>query len=117
MTETATVAGAALIVTLLAMWATRPAPTCAMAPEPHRHLDLERGVDREHLATDVREAARVARRYAAHIAATPAGGGSPPTTPVFNDVAEPCQAGLSRQLLDAHDVTLDQVREATSRER
>ena len=31
MTETA-VAGAALIVTLLAMWATRPPPACAMAP-------------------------------------------------------------------------------------
>jgi hypothetical protein len=117
MTETATVAGAALIVMLLVMWATRPPPTCAMAPEPHRHLDLERGVDREHLATDVREAARIARRYAAHIAATQADGGSPPTTLAFNDVAEQCQASLSRQLMDAHDVTLEQVRAATSRER
>jgi hypothetical protein len=53
MTETTTVAGAALIVTLLAMWATRPPPACAMAPEPHRHLDLERGVDREHRARQV----------------------------------------------------------------
>ena len=117
MTETATVAGAALIVTILVMWATRPPPACAMAPEPHRHLDLERGVDREHLATDVREAARIARRHAAHIAATEADGGSPPATPAFNDVAERCQASLSRHLMDAHDVTLDQVREATSRER
>ncbi len=117
MTETVTVAGAALIVTILVMWATRPPPTCAMAPEPHRHVDLERGVDREHLATDVREAARIARRYAAHIAATQGEGGSPPATPAFNDVAERCQTSLSRQLMDAHDVSLDQVREAMSRER
>ena len=117
MTETATVAGAALIVTLVAMWATRPSPTCAMAPEPHRHLDLQRGVDREHLDTDVREAARTARRYAAHIAATQVDGGSPPTTPAVNDVAEQCQASLSRHLMDAHDVTLEQVRAATSNTR
>ena len=117
MTETAAVAGAALVVTLLAMWATRPPPTCAMAPEPHRHLDLERGVDREHLDTDVREAARIARRYAAHIAATQADGANPPTTPPFNDAVEPCRASLSTQLIHAHNVTLEQVREATSRER
>jgi hypothetical protein len=117
MSETAAVAGAALIVTLLAMWATRPPPTCAMALEPHRHLDLERGVDREHLATDVRETARIARRWAARIARTPADADSPPTTPAGNDVAEQCQASFSRQLMDAHDVTLEQLRAATSRER
>jgi hypothetical protein len=117
MTETATVAGAALIVTLLAMWATRPPPTCAMAPEPHRRLDLARGVDREHLGTDVRETARIARRYAAHIGGAPADADNPPTTPAVNDVAEQCQASLSRQLIDAHNLTIEQVRAATSRER
>ena len=116
MTETATVAGAALIVTLLAMWAIRPPLTCAMAPEPHRHLDLERGVDREHLGSDVRETARIARRYAAQIARTPADADSPPTNQA-NDVAEQCQASLSRQLMDAHDVTLEELRAATLRER
>jgi hypothetical protein len=116
MSETATVAGAALIVTLVAMWGARPPPTCAMAPEPHRHLDLERGVDREHLDTDVREAARIARRYAAHVAAAQPDGGSLPG-PAVNDVAEQCQASLSRHLMDAHDVTLEQVRAATSNTR
>src|SRR5213593_1356542 len=109
MTETVTVAGAALIVTILVMWATRPPPACAMAPEPHRHLDLERGVDREHLATDVREIARIARRYAAHVAPAPADAHGPPTTPAVDDVVERCQASLSSRLIDAHDVTLEQV--------
>src|SRR5438046_10726649 len=98
MTETTTVAGAALIVTILVMWATRPPPACAMAPEPHRHLDLERGLDREHLATDVPEAARIARRHAAHIAATEADGGSPPATPAFRHRAEPPPGSLPRRL-------------------
>ncbi len=117
MTETATAAGAALIVTLLAMWATRPPPICARTVEPHRHLDLNRGVDREHLATDVGETARIARRYAARIARPPADANSPSSPPTANDVAERCQASLSRQLMDAHDVTLEQVRAATLRER
>ena len=118
MTETATVAGAALIVTLLVMWATGPPGTCTMAREPHRRLDLARGVDREHLTTDAREAARIASRYAARIARTPADDGGPPSAPTHNnDVAEQCQASLSRQVSDAHDVTLEQVRAATPPER
>ena len=117
MTETATVAGAALIVTLLVMWATGPPGTCTMAREPHRRLDLARGVDREHLTTDAREAARIASRYAARSARTPADGGGPQSAPSHNDVAEQCQASLSRQLTDAHDLTLEQVRAATTRDR
>jgi hypothetical protein len=68
MTELATTVGVALLFTLLAMWATGPAASCTLAPEPHQRLDLDRLVDREHLATDVREIARVARRYAARTA-------------------------------------------------
>ena len=116
MTETVTVAGAALVVTLLAMWAIRPPPACTMAPEPHRRLDLARSVDREHLATDLRETARIARRYQARTVSTPADANSPPT-PAVNDVAEQCLASLSRQLMDAHDLTPEQFRAATLRER
>ena len=66
MTELITVAGTALLVMLLAMWATGTASSCVVTQEPHRLLNLERGIDREHLARDVRDSARIARRYAAH---------------------------------------------------
>ena len=107
MTELATTVGAALLFTLLAMWATRPAASCELAPEPHQRLDLDRLVDREHLATDVREIARLARRYAAR--AAPAAG-----TDVM--IAQ-CEEKLDAQLVTAHDVTIEQVRSATTRER
>src|SRR6266446_1774657 len=69
MIELATVAGTAILVMLLAMWATRPDPSCALTREPHRRLAVERVVDSEHLANDVREIGRIARRHAAaHIA-------------------------------------------------
>jgi hypothetical protein len=117
MTELATVAGTAFLVMFLAMWATRPDSSCVLQREPHRRLALERVVDAEHLASDVRETARVARRYAAHIAATPAMGDDPPTTLAPGGVAGACEARLAGQLMTTHDVTADQVRSAMSRER
>jgi hypothetical protein len=117
MTELATVAGTAFLVMLLAMWATRPDSSCVLQREPHRRMALERVVDAEHLASDVRETARIAHRYAAHIAATPAKGDDPPTTSALDGVAEQCEARLAGQLMTTHDVTLDQVRAAMSRER
>jgi hypothetical protein len=116
MTELATVAGTAFLVMLLAMWATRPDSSCVRQGEPHRRLALERVVDAEHLASDVRETARIARRYAAHTA-TPATGDRPPTTLAPGTAAESCEARLAGQLMTTHDVTLDQVRAAMSRER
>ena len=107
MTELATSVGVVLLVTVLAMWATRPAASCELAAEPHRHLNLDRLVDREHLATDVREIARVARRYAARAA---------PPAEVGETIAQ-CEDKLNGQLVTAHDVTIEQVRSATTRER
>jgi hypothetical protein len=118
MTELATVAGTAILVMLLAMWATRPDSSCVLTREPHRRLALERVVDSEHLANDVREIGRIARRYAAaHIAPTQTKGDDPPATSALDDAVRQCEARLAGQLMTTHDVTLDQVREAASRER
>jgi hypothetical protein len=103
MTELVTVAGTALLVMLLAMWATGTASSCVVTPEPHRRLNLERGVDSEHLARDVRESARIARRYAARTV----------TTSGIDSASERCEATLDRQIMTAHDVTLDEIREAS----
>src|SRR5256885_17102682 len=99
MTELATSVGVALVVTLLALWAAGPAAACVMATEPHVRLNLDRMVDREHLATDVRAIARIARRDAA------------------DGAAGKCEALLNRQLTTAHDVTAEEIRGAASRER
>ena len=107
MTELTTTVGVALLVTLLAMWATRPAASCELAPEPHQRLNLDRVVDREHLATDVREIARLARRYAARAA---------PAVGIDRSIAQ-CEEKLNGQLVTAHDLTVEQVRSATTRER
>ena len=92
-------AGAALVLTVVAMWATRPAAVCAMRSESRRHLNLDRTVDREHLATDLAESARIARRYSAQ----PSGDG------------ESCRAELVRQIMTMHDVTTAQMLAATPR--
>ncbi len=107
MTELATTVGVALLFTLLAMWAAGPAASCELAPEPQQRLNLDRLVDREHLATDVREIARLARRYAARTA---------PAVGIDAAIAQ-CEEKLDGQLVTAHDVTSEQVRSATARER
>jgi hypothetical protein len=118
MTELATVAGTAILVMLLAMWATRPDSSCLLTREPHRRLALERVVDSEHLANDVREIGRIARRHAAaHIAPEQTKGNDPPQTSALEDVVRQCEATLAGQLMATHDVMLDEVREAASRER
>lgn len=113
MTETGTVAGTALLVMLLAMWATRPPPSCEIGSEPRQRLNLERIVDREHLARDVRETERTVRRYLARATATSAGGNGPVTTPA-DSLADACRATLTRQLMTTHHVTIEQVRAAAS---
>jgi hypothetical protein len=107
MTELVTVAGTAFLVMLLAMWATGTASSCVVTQEPHRGLNLERVVDREHLARDVRESARIARRYAARTV----------RTSDLDSAVERCEATLDGQIMTAHDVALDEIREAASRER
>jgi hypothetical protein len=86
-------AGAALVVTVVAMWAAQPPSGCVMQPEPRRHLNLDRTVDREHLATDLAQSERIARRYAADPDAD----------------GESCRAGLVRQIMTTHDLTPAQV--------
>ena len=82
------------------MWATQPPAGCAMRSEPRRHLNLDRTVDREHLATDLAESERIARRYSAQ----PDGNGE-----------SSCHAGLVRQIMTTHDLTAAQMLAATSR--
>jgi hypothetical protein len=123
MTEVATVAGTAILVMLLAMWASRPDSSCVLTREPHRRLALERAVDSEHLARDVREIGRIALRYAAAHAARSSSvipahtEGDNPSSSALGDLIRPCEAGLERELMTTHDVTVDQMREAASRER
>jgi hypothetical protein len=83
-----------------------------MRSEPRRHLDLDRTVDREHLATDLAESERIARRYSAQREPTASGG---TREPAIHADAESCHAGLVRQIMAAHDVTTAQVLAATSR--
>ena len=99
MTELAVSVGVALVVTLLALWAAGPPAACVMATEPHVQLNLDRIVDREHLETDVRAIARIARRGAAE------------------GTAEMCKGQLNEQLMTAHDVTAEEIRGAAPRER
>jgi hypothetical protein len=107
MTELATSVGVALVVTILAMWAIRPSALCELAPEPHRRLDLDRAVDREHLAADVREIARRARHN----------GARPMPQAGTDQAAAQCEDTLEGQLVTAHDLTVEQVRSAATRER
>lgn len=61
--ELSLVAAALLVGTLAVMWARQPDASCTRAVEPLRQLVLSRETDREHLATDIASADRVARRY------------------------------------------------------
>jgi hypothetical protein len=100
-----------MTVMIIGMWATRPASECVMPAEPRRHINLARIVDREHLAADVLESERIARRYSAALAAAPADSQSLLTRP--ETLADQCQAALVGQIAAAHNVTADQVRSAT----
>jgi len=105
MSELAALTGAAVLYMVFAMWATQPPYTCALVYEPHRQLNLEQEVDREHLARDGEEIGRMARRYAKHIA-------------VASDSAvTQCEETLARDLMTTHEVTRDQVRTAMAGER
>jgi hypothetical protein len=111
-------AGAALIVTVVALWATRPPPTCNMTVEPHSHLDLDRMVDREHLAADIGASGRIARRYRAQMPDHPATAheapaGAPAQAPDTDD--EQCHARLAQQMMTTHDLTLAQILAAARR--
>jgi hypothetical protein len=102
--EVTTIAGAALVYTVLAMWATQPSYSCVSVEEPGRQLNLQREVDREHLARDARRIQQVAWRYAVHLASTPS----------VDDDYRRCHAMLARQLATVHDVPIEDVSRQSS---
>jgi hypothetical protein len=91
-----------LLMTIGAMWATRPPPACEMPLESHRHLDLTRVVDREHLATDISDSERIARRYIAHLSSAPPGVSPGPAAQPFT--ADQCVLRLHEQIMTGHEV-------------
>ena len=115
--EPVALAGVAILYMFFAMWATRPSSSCAMVPEPHQQLNLERDVDREHLDRDVIEIERVARRYAAGLAGSGHGHNPIVSTPADEANADRCRDELDRGLMATHNMTLDQIRGAVVAER
>ena len=114
----AQLAGAALIVTIVALWATRPPPSCDMTLEPHSHLDLARMVDREHLAADIEASGRIARRYQVQMPEHPAGAQEAPAQALAqtrDTDDEQCHARLEQQIMTTHDLTLAQILAAARR--
>jgi hypothetical protein len=105
MSDAATLAGAGLLYTMLVMWATQPPYTCALMPDRARQLNLGHSVDREHLDNDARQIPRMARRYATHLRAS-----------THNDISDVervvyrCTETLTRDVMNTHDVTREQLR-------
>jgi hypothetical protein len=102
----------ALAITVIALWATRPPPTCDMTLEPHSHLNLDRTVDREHLAADIAASGRIAERYSTQTSARPVDPRRLPSGPPGAE-AEQCHARLAQQIMATHDLTLAQILTAT----
>jgi len=98
--ELSLVAGGLMIVMLAAMWAQRPDENCNLSLEGTRVLVLSRETDREHLATDLASAARLARRYM-RSTVDPA-----EQQTRFAD----CEARLIQQIATRHGLSPDNVR-------
>jgi hypothetical protein len=89
---------------IVVMWVQRPAVSCTLSFEAPRVLVLGRDVDREHLATDVASADRIARRYMLATA-------SPDQQHAqFVD----CEATLVQQIATRHGLSPDAVRASPS---
>ena len=98
--ELSSVAAGLTVVMLVVMWANRPDGSCTLSFEPPRVLVLSRETDREHLATDLASADRIARRYMLSTV-DPA-----QQHTQFLD----CEATLVRQIAARHSLSPDQVR-------
>jgi len=94
-------AAALLGATLLVMWAPHRAASCALSFEAPRRLQLNRTVDREHLAADGASALRAARRYMSE----PSGGDQ-------QQRFVECEDLLVGSIAATHAVSVDQVRAA-----
>jgi hypothetical protein len=86
--EVTTLVAAGLVYTVIVMWAGQPPYTCDLPSEPHRHLNLEKDVDREHLERDAREISRMAVRYARHT----------------DGAVGECQTKLVHDVMNTHDL-------------
>ena len=61
--ELSAVAVALMIIMMVVLWIERPGKDCVWPVEASSILVLSRETDREHLATDIASADRIARRY------------------------------------------------------
>jgi hypothetical protein len=104
LSELTTLSGAALLYMALAMWATQPSDSCQPTEKLRARLDLGRQLDREHLQRDAGKIRQAARRYASGLAVLTS----------VNDAITECEETLARDLAEAHDVPLDDVRAAIS---
>jgi hypothetical protein len=94
------VAAGLMVAMLVVMWAQRPAATCTLSREAPRHLVLSRETDREHLATDLASADRIARRYMLS--------GENPAQQHARFVD--CEATLTQQIATRHGLSPEHVR-------
>ena len=98
--EVSLLAAGLLVAMLVVMWIQRPAEGCTMSPEAPRRLVLSRETDREHLATDLASADRIARRD---------------MRSAGDDAGQrarfaACQASLAQQIATLHGLSPDLVR-------
>jgi hypothetical protein len=97
--ELSLVAAGLMVGMLVVMWVQRPAASCTLSLEAPRRLVLSRETDREHLATDLASADRIARRYMRST-------GDSQQHVRFVD----CEATLVQQIATRHGLSPDHVR-------
>ena len=105
--EVSSFAAALMVGMLLVMWTQRPAAGCTLSREAPRALVLSRETDREHLATDLASADRIARRY---VLATV-------SQAEQQTRYEECDATLVQEIATRHGLSLDQLRSGSSNAR
>ena len=98
--ELSSIAAALTIGMLVLMWAQSTGTRCALAFEAPQQLVLSREIDREHLATDLASADRIARRYVLSI-----------VNPAEQQTRFlECEATLVQQIATRHRLSPEQVR-------
>ena len=98
--ELSSVTAGLIVGMLVVMWAQRPDGSCTLSFEAPRILVLSRETDREHLATDVASADRIARR---HMLST-----ADPARQHARFLE--CEATLVQQIATRHSISPDHVR-------
>ena len=99
--EVSLVAGGLMVGMLVVMWAQRPGPTCTLSVEAPRQLVLSRETEREHLATEIASADRIARRYML-------------AEPEQHSRFMECEATLVREIAARHGVSPRDVRASSA---